>query len=380
MKKDIETYVRACEMCQRTKSSTQAKAAPLHPNAIPSQPWTHISVNIVTGLPRCKGYNAILMIIDRFSKEIIPIACTTEMSSEGWAKILHDKVYARHGMPQVVISDRGTVFISKFMKDLYDLLQIKANTSTTYHPQTDGQTERVNQEVEKYLRIFVNHLQDDWVEWLSLTTFTHNNRIHSATGKSPFEVNYGYNANVLPGAKPQAPFRTPALTTFVSQMQKIYAEAKQALEKAADQMKTQYNKKKRPAVEYQVGDKVWLDMTNLNLPRPKKKLADKRTGPFLIVAKKGASAYTLKLPTNWCIHPTFNESLLTPYAPPAFLNQEQPSPLPPDLIDGEEHYEVEKVLDSREHKVRGKAGQPWHWVMDYFVKWKGYGPESNSWV
>ncbi len=96
---------------------------------------------MVTGLPRCKGYDAILMIIDCFSKEIIPIACSTELSSEGWAKILCDKVYARHGMPQVVISDRGTVFVSKFMKDLYNLLQIKANASTTWHPQTDGQTE-----------------------------------------------------------------------------------------------------------------------------------------------------------------------------------------------------------------------------------------------
>ena len=105
MKKDIESYVCTCETCQRTKSSTQAKAAPLHPNAIPSHPWTHISVDMVTGLPKCNGFDVILMIVDRFSKEIIPIACTTELSSEGWAKILCDEVYAKHGMPQVVISD-----------------------------------------------------------------------------------------------------------------------------------------------------------------------------------------------------------------------------------------------------------------------------------
>ncbi len=116
-------------------------------------------------------------------------------------------------------------------------------------------------------------------------------------------------------------------------------------------MKAQYDKKKHPAIEYQVGDKVWLDMTNLNLPQPKKKLANKHTGPFLIVAKKGASAYTLKLPTNWCIHPTFNKSLLTLYTSPAFPNQEQPPPPPPDLVDSEEHYKIEKVLDSRERKV-----------------------------
>ncbi len=96
----------------------------------------------------------------------------------------------------------------------------------------------------------------------------------------------------------------------------------------------------------------------------------------MIVAKRGASGYTLKLLTNWHIHPMFNETLLTTYTPPTLPNQEQP----PDLINGAEHYKVKKVLDSRLCKVRGKAGEPWCWVTDYFVKWKGYGPESNSWV
>ncbi len=275
MKRDIEAYVRACQTCQQTKSSNQAKAAPLHPNEIPSRPWMHISVDMVTGLPKSNGHDTILVIVDCFSKEIIPVACSTELSSEGWAKILCDEVYAKHGMPQVVISDRGTVFISKFMKDLYDLLQIKGNFSSAYHPQTDGQTEQVNQEVEKYLRMFVNHLQTDWAEWLYLAAFAHNNRTHSSTGKSPFEINYGYNPAVLPGTKSMTPFRTPASNTFVSKMQEIHATAKKSLKKAALQMKAQYDKKKCPAIEYKVGNKVWLDTTNLHLPQPKKKLDDK---------------------------------------------------------------------------------------------------------
>ncbi len=334
---------------------------------------------MVTGLTKSNGYDAILVIVDRFLKEIIPVACSTELSSEGWAKILHDEVYAKHGMPQVVISDQGTIFMSKFMEDLYDLLQVKGNASTAYHPQTDGQTERVNQEIEKYLCMFVNYLQTNWAEWLSLAAFAHNNHTHS-TGKSPFEVNYGYNPAVLPGTKSTAPFRTPASDTFVSKMQEIHATTKKLLKKATLQMKAQYDKKKHLAIEYKVGDKVWLDTTNLNLPQPKKKLDDKRTGPFEIKNKKGASAYTLKLPANWKIHPTFNESFLTPYISPVFPNQEQPPPPLPDLIEGEEHYEVEKVLNSRQQRVRGKQGEPLRRVTDYFVKWKGYGPESNSWV
>ncbi len=188
MKKTVEAYIKGCEVCQCTKSSTQPKAAPLNPNAVPEGPWTHISVDMVTGLPTSNGCNALLMIVDRFSKAIIPVACNIKLSAEGWARILRDHIYAKHGMPQVVISDRGPQFVSKFMKELYQLLNITPNASTAWHPQTDGQTERVNQEIEKYLRIFVNYRQDNWTDWLLLTEFAHNNRVHSATGKSPFFV------------------------------------------------------------------------------------------------------------------------------------------------------------------------------------------------
>ncbi|SJK99608.1 uncharacterized protein ARMOST_02916 [Armillaria ostoyae] len=119
---------------------------------------------------------------------------------------------------------------------------------------------------------------------------------------------------------------------------------------------------------------------NLHLPRPKKKLDDKRVGPFLILEKTGASAYKLKLPPHWKIHPRFNEKLLTPYEPPAFPNQEQPPPPPPDLIDGEEEWEIEEILDSKTQKVRAKRGQPSATVVDYFIKWVGHTREHNSWV
>ncbi len=123
--------------------------------------------------------------------------------------------------------------------------------------------------------MFVNHLQTDWAEWLSLAAFTHNNHIHSSTGKSPFEINYGDNPAILPGMKPVTPFRTPASNTFVSKMQEVHATTKKLLEKAALQMKVQYDKSKCPAIEYKVGNKVWLNTTNLHLPQPKKKLDNK---------------------------------------------------------------------------------------------------------
>ncbi|SJL16240.1 uncharacterized protein ARMOST_19760 [Armillaria ostoyae] len=288
MEKDIKTYIGGCKTCQRTKSSNQAKSTPLHPNTIPTEPWTHISVDMITGLPSSNGHDALLVIVDRFSKAIILVPCNIELSAEGWARILRNHVYARHGMPQVVISDQGPQFVSTFMKELYQMLDIKQNASTAFHPQTDRQTECVNQEVEKYLRIFINHQQDDWADWLPLAEFTHNNHAHSATGKSPFMILYG---------------------------------------------------------------------------------------------QTGASAYKLKLPPHWKIHPHFNEKLLTPYIPPSFPNQEQPPPPPPlDLIDDEEQWELEEVLDSKTHRIRGKRGQLSTTVIDYFIKWKGWTREHNSWV
>ncbi|SJL12751.1 uncharacterized protein ARMOST_16182 [Armillaria ostoyae] len=385
LKRDVELYVQGCETCARTKASTQARQAPLHPNEIPSEPWTHISVDMITGLVPCKGLDAMLVIVDRFSKAIIPIACKTTLSSEGWAKILRDEVYAKYGMPVTVISDRGPQFVSKFLQDLYKMLDIKGNASTAFHPQTDGQTERVNQEIEKYLRIFVNFKQMDWPEWLPLAAFQHNNRIHSATGKSPFFVNFGRNPRIAPDSHSHTMLRTPASEEFKTTMKLIHDETKVALEKAATQMKNQYDKRKKAAIEYQTGDKVWLDTTNLHLARPKKKLDDKRVGPFLILEKRGPSAYKLKLPPTWKIYPVFNETLLTPYVAPTFTNQKHDPPPPPDIINNEEQYEIDTILDHKTRKVRGpndpKTGErTMGTATTYLVSWKGYGKEENQWT
>ncbi|SJL10445.1 uncharacterized protein ARMOST_13831 [Armillaria ostoyae] len=357
MKKDVKTYIGGCETCQRTKSSNQAKSTPLHPNAISTEPWTHISVNMITGLPTSNRHDALLVVVDRFSKAIILVPCNVELSTEGWARILQDHVYTRHGMPQVVISDRGPQFVSEFMKELYQMLNIMQNTSIAFHPQMDGQTERVNQEVEKYLRIFINHQQTDWADWLPLAEFSHNNRAHSVTRRSPFMILYGRNPHIIPNSPRPANSKVPATSDFSKTMNKIHKETEAALEEATGRMKVQYDKHKRPAKEYHAGDLIWLDTTNLHLSRPKKKLNNKRVRPFKILKKTGhtgASAYKLKLPPHWKIHLHFNEKLLTPYTPPVFPNQEQPLPPPPDLINNEEQWELKE--------------------------WKGWTQEHNSWV
>ena len=130
--------------------------APLQPNAIPKQPWEHITVDFITGLPISQGYDAIMVVVDRFTKYVTAIPTTGEISSMGTAKLFCDHVWKQFGIPRKVISDRGPQFAAQFMKDLHQLVGTKMNISTAYHPQMDGQTERMNQEIEQYLRIFIN--------------------------------------------------------------------------------------------------------------------------------------------------------------------------------------------------------------------------------
>src|SRR5277367_1375022 len=154
---DIRKYVDGCEACQRTKPRRGKPHNPLNPNEIPDAPWEHISIDLIGKLVESNGYDAILVIVDRLSKMIIVIPTNMELTAFGVARIYRNHVWSKHSLPRKVISDRGPQFAAKFMKDLHELTGVKANLSTAYHPQTDGQTERINQEVEQYLRLFVDH-------------------------------------------------------------------------------------------------------------------------------------------------------------------------------------------------------------------------------
>ena len=155
IRKDVERYIKGCDACQRSKP--QSKTSTLHPNKSPNAPWETISVDIIGSLPESNGKDAILTIVDRFSKMIHIFPISSSITSKGIAQIFHDHVFKLHGTPKKVISDRGSQFVSSFMKDLYTLLKIEANPSMAYHPQTDGQTERYNAQIEQYLRIYTNH-------------------------------------------------------------------------------------------------------------------------------------------------------------------------------------------------------------------------------
>lgn len=148
---DVTRYVSGCKKCQCTKTFPARPFGLLAPNPVPEHNWQFISVDLITQLPQSKGSDAILVVVDRLSKMICLVLTNGELTSEGLARLYRDQVWQDFGIPECVISDRGPQFVSSFMHDLNQLLGIQTNLSTAYHPQTDGQTERINQEIEQYL-------------------------------------------------------------------------------------------------------------------------------------------------------------------------------------------------------------------------------------
>ena len=259
LRKDVARYIKGCATCQRTKIRTQQKAAPLNPHDIPSRNWEHISVDMITDLPSCLGYDAILVIVDMKSKDIIAVPCNKTLDSEGYANILLKHLYVHHGLPEKITSDRGPQFVSNFTKDLYKKLGIKGNPSTAYHPQTDGQTERMNREIKNYLRIFINYRQDDWVDWLPLAVFSYRNKKHESTKHTPFYMNHGFH-----------PF-TSVETNWKGKTESV-EQFTESIKHAQGLMKQKYDQHQQPAQEYQPGDLVWLEATNILMDHPSKSL------------------------------------------------------------------------------------------------------------
>ena len=185
------------------------------------------------------AYDSTLIAVDRLSKWAHFIATTSDITSLRVTQLFHDGIWKLHGLPEEVISDRGPQFVSNFMCGLSKILGIKVATLTAYHPQTDGQTECVNQEVEQFLCLFVNQRQDNWYNWLSIAKFAYNNQVHASTQTSPFMLDAGQNPRL--GFEPIRESRLESLDNFASRMAQATEEAWAALVKAADNMAQFYD-------------------------------------------------------------------------------------------------------------------------------------------
>ena len=157
LKEDIKKYIQGCFKCQQNKVQHQKKSGELHLLEIPQGPWQKINIDIIGPLPRSNGIDAIVVIVDWFMKMILLKAITISISSEGIAKIYRDNIWKLHGVPRKILSDWGLQFALKFIEEFTRVLGTTRQLSTAYHPQTDGQTERINQEIEMFLWHYVNY-------------------------------------------------------------------------------------------------------------------------------------------------------------------------------------------------------------------------------
>ena len=318
LRQDIIQYIAACEACQRNKSVNRPPAGLLQPLPIPESPWDSISMDFVTGLPLTPyGNDAILVVVCRLTKMVHILPTTTTVDSLQVAHLFKDHIWKLHGIPLDVVCDRGSVFVGTFMKELFRLLDTKHNSSTAFHPQTDGQTENVNKVLEDMLRHYVMGLpQKHWDTHLATAEFAINNSYHESIGTTPFRLDYGRDPR-LPLSTGVPSTRVPSAASFVRTLTSDLADAKLHLE-AAQQRHKRYADEHRRDVTFHVGDQVLLRTTNIKLRDKEdssttKKLLPRWIGPFTVTKAVGKVAYKLQLPDKWTLHPVFHVSLLKPY-------------------------------------------------------------------
>ncbi|ESK83105.1 hypothetical protein Moror_6065 [Moniliophthora roreri MCA 2997] len=300
------------------------------------------------------------------TKGVVFIPCNKKIDAMETAKLLFHHVHKRFRLPDKIISDRDPRFAAEVFREMGRILGIKQLLSTVYHPQTDGETERVNQKVEIYLQFFCAKEQTKWKDLLHFTEFAHNSRTHSTTRQSPFYLTMGYYPRPLPTIFDKS--TVPLVEQRLTKLKKLREETSALLDIAARKVK----ERSRTFDKFKKGQKVWLEGKNLSLGYPLPKLSPKQKGPFQIEEVLGLVTYKLKLPFQWRIHPVFHARLLTPYKEmethgPNFLEP------PPDIVEGQEEFEVEAIIG---HQPKRKNSRPTH----YLISWKGYDSSHNQWL
>ena len=372
MKDFIHHFVDSCDTCQRTKSRRHLPFGHLKSLPVPPYPWTSISMDLIEHLPTSNGYNSILVIVDRLTKMAIFVPTTTSLTAEELARLYVHHVFSKHGVPTSIISDRGSEFTSEFWRSFTKLLDIDLHLSTAFHPETDGQTERVNQVLEQYLRLYSDYQQSNWSELLPLAEFAYNSAPHSSTTVSPFFANKGYHPRSTFEPIPDTPStgkRPPAAQTAQGLAQ-LHTFLRQEVAKALEASAAQYNKSHLPTPVYRIGDKVWLSAKHIRTTRPTKKLDVRHLGPYRIAKQVSSHAYQLDLPPGMKIHNVFHVRLLSPYLPNQIPRRYQPPP-PPIEVEGEEEWEIEAILDT---KIDNRYKDP----RRYLVKYLGY--DETEWM
>ena len=301
MKRDVMEYVALCDTCQRIKAEHQRPTGLLQPLKIPEWKWEEISMDFIVGLPRNQsGHDSIWVIVDHLTKvaHFIPVKETYQ--GPKLAELCMTRIVCLHGVPKKIVSDRGTQFTSRFWERLHSSLDTKLNFSSAYHPQMDGQTERINQILEDMLRACALKDGQSWDKNLPYAEFSYNNSYQASLKMSPFEALYGRKC------------RTPLFQNQIGESQvfgpDILREAEQQVQQIRDTLKTAQSRQKsyadnrRRELIFNEGDFVYLKvspMRGMQRFKLKGKLAPRFIGPFKILSRRGEVAYQLELPPQF---------------------------------------------------------------------------------
>jgi len=311
MEDDVRRHCNECDNCQRTKAPRPAKHGLQQPLELPCKLWTHISTDFISDLPESSGYTMILVVVNRFTKmaHFIPVS---KKDSPLVAKAYLENRWKYHRFPEDVVSNQDETFTGQYFPHRYNYLGMKRSMSTAFHPQTEGQTERLNQVIEVYLRSHCNYAQIDWAEMLAMVEFAYNNSKHSTTKITPFYANYGYEPRTYWPTDIQ--FRNPVSQMYGHYMTAVHKRLSDQLETVYDSLAKYYNKKRQSIERFEKGELVMLNGQNIRSKGRCRKLDDKMYGPFKILSTGHNDCYCkLELPSWWKINPTFNIAVLERY-------------------------------------------------------------------
>ncbi len=310
MRNDVAEYVAACPVCERNKRKSAPSAGLLQPLPVPQRPWSDISLNFVTGLPLSEGNTTVLKIVDRFSKMVKFIPLPKLPSAKETAEVLMHNVCRVFGFPRNVLSDRGPQFVAQFWKAFCHLLGATVSLTSGHHPQSNGQTERFNQELEAGLRCMTSQNPTSWSKFIVWVEFAHNTLPCSSTGMSPFQCVFGNQPPLFPALEKEV--HVPSAMAMVHRCRRTWLRARQALLKSSQIYMRYANRRRRPATRYHSGQRVWLSAQDLPLRVESCKLAPHFVGPFPVSKVINQSAVRLKLPRSLRVHPTFHVSKIRP--------------------------------------------------------------------
>ncbi len=268
------------------------------------------------------------------------------------------------------MSDRGPQFNSRMWTAFFKHLNVNISLSSGFHPQSNGQTERLNQEVIQFLRSYCQQQPIEWSRYLFWAEYVQNSLVKPDTGITPFKCVLGFQPPLFPWSG--EPTDLPSVTEWLQISKGVWDRAHTHLLHAVRRQEQQTNRHRRPAPEYTPGQWVWLSTRDLRLRLPCRKLIPRYVGPFKIIRQISPVSFRLDLPSNYRVSPTFQVSLLKPAHGPRGVTEEEATSQTalPFLVDGEEVYRVHELLDSRR---RGDT-------LQNLVDWEGFGPEERSWV